>query len=190
MNMESIFPSTYRFGTGDIVDSNGVRSGQIDIVTEYPFLPSFPALGKDSPRLYLADGVAIVIEVKSNLCDQWDEVIATCNKLKKLSCDESRITQAIGSTPGTKIPLIAVGFKGWKKKETIEETLDSSNVDAILSIEEKIFGNKAVVNKSDKTQIIIEKAVHEGNISLWEFAKFFYKRVGSVATMYLDIDSY
>jgi hypothetical protein len=44
-------------------------SGALDIVVEFPFLPSFPAPGGDE-RLYLAESVALAIEVKSDLCAQ------------------------------------------------------------------------------------------------------------------------
>jgi len=186
--LQSIFPPTYRFGTGDIVDSNGNRSGQIDVVAEYPFLPSFPVFGKDSPRLYLADGVALVLEIKSDLKSQWDEVISTCNQLKQLS--RSVVSAGYGSLPGTKIPLIAVGFLGWKTKEKILEKLHESDVDAILSIDSKLFGNKAVVRKTDKSAVMIPECVYDGDISLWEFAKFFHKRVGSIASMHVEIDKY
>jgi len=36
------------------------------------------------PRLYLAEGVAATIEVKSNLASQWDEALATAKKVKEL----------------------------------------------------------------------------------------------------------
>ena len=185
--MQSIFPQTYRFGTGDIIDSTGLRSGQIDVVAEYPFLPSFPVFGKDSPRLYLADGVALVLEIKSNLVNQWDEVVSTCNQLQELSRDVK--SSGYGALPGKKIPLIAVGFNGWKTKETILDKLNQSNVDAILSIEGKLFGNKAVICKEDKSKMFPESVI-DGDLSLWEFTKYFHKRVGSIASMNVDIDKY
>lgn len=186
--LQAIFPPTYRFGTGDIVDSSGVRSGQIDIVAEYPFLPSFPVFGRDSPRLYLADGVALVLEIKSDLVSQWSEVVSTCGQLKKLTRSVESV--GFGALPGSKIPLIAVGFAGWKTKDKILEKLRESDVDAILSIDAKLFGNKVLVRKKDKSDVLIPESVYDGDISLWEFAKFFHKRVGSIASMRVDIDKY
>jgi len=44
-------------------------SGQLDIIVEWPFFASFPApLG--TQRLYLAEAIAFVIEVKSDLRSQ------------------------------------------------------------------------------------------------------------------------
>lgn len=74
----------YRFGSGDATDRQGNRSGQLDVVVEYPFLPSLPAVGNSKVRLYLAEGVAAVIEVKSDLAGQWSEVESTARQLKPL----------------------------------------------------------------------------------------------------------
>jgi hypothetical protein len=75
-----VFPPTFRFGSGDIMDRRRVRSGQLDFVVEYPFLPSFLLVGP-GPRLYLAAGVAAVIEVKSDLQRQWgrSRALSTCS---------------------------------------------------------------------------------------------------------------
>ncbi len=52
------------------------------MVVEYPFLPSLTLQGHS--RLYLAEGVAAVIEVKSNISNQWKEAYDTGTKLKAL----------------------------------------------------------------------------------------------------------
>jgi hypothetical protein len=65
-----VFPSQFRFGSGAIIDAAGRTSGQLDIVVEFPFLPSFPPPGS-AQRLYLADSAALVIEAKSDLSKQW-----------------------------------------------------------------------------------------------------------------------
>ena len=72
-------------GTGDATDAGGNRSGQLDVVVEYPFAPSLP-LGVGTTRLYLAEGVAAVVEVKSDAAGQTDDnpislrqVVATKN---------------------------------------------------------------------------------------------------------------
>ena len=81
--LQQVFPPHFRFSSGDIVDSNGNQSGQVDIVLEQPRGYSFP-LASVGPRLFLAENVAAVIEVKSNLCNQWDEVVATAEKLAQV----------------------------------------------------------------------------------------------------------
>ena len=65
--LSQVFTPQFRFGDGDATDKSGAKSGQLDVVIEYPWVPSLPIVGSDKPRLYLAEGVAAVIEVKSDL---------------------------------------------------------------------------------------------------------------------------
>src|SRR5262245_8045860 len=51
--LSQVFPPHFRFGSGDITDSEENKSGQIDVVIEYPNLYSFP-MWQSAPRLYLA----------------------------------------------------------------------------------------------------------------------------------------
>ena len=67
--LQQLFPSHRRFSTGAITDSTGNITGQVDIAVEYGFVPSFP-MPSTTERLLLAESVALVIEVKSNLDDQ------------------------------------------------------------------------------------------------------------------------
>ncbi len=83
--LSQVMPPHFRFGSGDATDQHGVRSGQLDIVVEYPFVPSLPIVAGQSPRLYLAEGVVAVIEVKSDVAAQWGEVKATAKKLATLA---------------------------------------------------------------------------------------------------------
>ena len=82
--LSEVLPPQFRFGSGDATDQNGARSGQLDIVVEYPFVPSLPIVAGRSPRLYLAEGIVAVIEVKSDIAKQWDEVMTTANQLASL----------------------------------------------------------------------------------------------------------
>ena len=52
--LSEVFPRQFRFGTGDAIDAYGHKSGQLDVVIEYPFSPSLPTIGSAS-RLYLAE---------------------------------------------------------------------------------------------------------------------------------------
>src|SRR5215831_12284972 len=57
-----ILPTLFRFGTGDATDAEGRRSGQLDVVIEYPFSPSLPgAFGGSTNRLYLVDKIKQMI---------------------------------------------------------------------------------------------------------------------------------
>jgi len=64
--LRGCLPHPYRFGSGEVTDAYGVISGQIDLIIEYPFFPSFPLLGTSRHRLYLIEGIAIAIEIKSS----------------------------------------------------------------------------------------------------------------------------
>lgn len=135
--LSQVLPPSYRFGTGDVTDEAGNRSGQVDVVVEFPFFPSLPMVGS-SPRLYLAEGVAAVIEVKSDLAGQWSEVERTSAALKPLNRMGATML-SIGQAPGPKIPLIAVGYKGWQTQKTLTEKVQSGTVDAALIIESGFF---------------------------------------------------
>jgi hypothetical protein len=104
-----------------VADQKGTRSGQLDIVVEYPFVPSLPIVAGRSPRLYLAEGVVAVIEIKSNIVSQWKEVEATAKQLAVLSRNYDYPSGvSFGPRAGDKIPLYAVGYTGWKEFETVK----------------------------------------------------------------------
>lgn len=140
--LEQVFPPCYRFGTGDAIDTFGARSGQLDVVIEFTFLPSLPTAIPGGPRIYLAEGVAAVLEVKSNLSSQWDEVVRTSSSLKELK----RTFQVPGFTPYgpacAEIPLFAVGYRGWNKIESVREKANSGHVDGVLIIDEGLFSTR------------------------------------------------
>lgn len=137
--LSQVLPPGYRFGSGDVIDTFGSRS--VDVVVEFTFLPSLPALA-GSTRLYLAEGVAAIVEVKSDLAKQWEEVKATASALQLLE----RIFQVPGFTPYgpplKKIPLFAVGYTGWRQLETVREKASEGIVDGILIIDAGLFSTR------------------------------------------------
>jgi len=134
--LSNVLPPQFRFGSGEVTDLHNQLSGQVDIVMEYSVFPSLqvPTYGIDS-RLYIAEGVAAAIEIKSNLSTQWDEVVSTSSKLKKLI---RRPSTASGHVP-EKIPFFAVGYKGWSTDDPMFERVNSGVVDGILIIETGFF---------------------------------------------------
>jgi hypothetical protein len=114
-----VFPPTFRFGTGDATDHHSNRSGQLDIVVEHPFGLSLTATSYESSRLYLAEAVAAVIEVKSDLSDQWTQFKQTAQQLEPLKRDFGFHVVVGGPGPETNIPIFAVGYMGWKTPETL-----------------------------------------------------------------------
>ena len=165
-------PPIYRFGTGDATDAAGNRSGQLDVVIEHPFAPTLP-IGADKPtRLYLAESVAAVVEVKSDLSSQWGEAKRTAELL-------APVTRTFGATISLgaglmlggggrqMVPLYLVGYKGWKTAATVREKLaECPNVAGILVIDGGFFCSADVEA--------------EGAHGLWAFICHLYHQISSV----------
>jgi hypothetical protein len=140
--LAQVMPPIYRFGTGDVTDIEGNRSGQLDVVVEYPFLPSLP-IRTGSQRLYLAESVAAVIEVKSNMAAQWDEAVNTASQLATVQRRFRNMTIVAGCFPLPTIPLFVVGYKGWRNIETIKHHVDADpSIAGALAIEPGLFYSK------------------------------------------------
>ncbi len=122
--LQKVFPSHRRFATGAITDSQANISGQVDIAVEYGFVPSFPMPGTEE-RLLLAESVALVVEVKSDLVAQWTQVRETTGKVKSLS-RQMNAMMAFGNGPPERIPCIAVGYTGHSTIDGLQERLNST----------------------------------------------------------------
>jgi hypothetical protein len=133
--LEATFPPPNRFGTGDCIDKAGNQSGELDVVVEYPFLPSLTLQGHS--RLYLAEGVAAVIEVKSNIAGEWKEACDTGTKLKALQRNFV-IGMSMGPVPPD-IPYFVVGYNGWKNMDTVASHCNNSPADGVLVIDAGLY---------------------------------------------------
>jgi hypothetical protein len=134
--LSQLLPPIYRFGRGAVTDSTGEITGQLEVVMELPLGSSFP-MPAGSERLYLAESVAAVIEVKSNLSSQWNEVEDTIRKIKVLRRDirQSAAILLEGSPDpvveaGPNIPCYAVGYRGYKSLDALQHRLSATPVDA------------------------------------------------------------
>lgn len=154
-----VFPPTVRFGSGDITDVRQRTSGQVDIIVEAPTLFSFPAI-VGGPRLYLAEGAAAAIEVKSNISAQWDEVVTKFNAVRKLRVLEQKYSPGeklillqekfpgqtvtpvaspvdpVKEKPGG-VPFICVGFDGWSDLDTVRD--HAHKVGSVLVLRHAIY---------------------------------------------------
>ncbi|MGE3512423.1 MAG: DUF6602 domain-containing protein [Vicinamibacterales bacterium] len=148
--LKEVLPPPFRFGIGDATDQSGARSGQLDVVIEFPLVPSLP-MTSGGPRLYLAEGIVAVVEVKSNVASQWDEVAATARQLAVLN----RVYGSgvsIGPRAGQKIPLYAVGYKGWSDFESLQNRLQAHpEVSGVLVLDSGHFmGRYDALTAEDK----------------------------------------
>jgi hypothetical protein len=139
--LQKLFPAHRRFATGAITDSEGHLSGQVDIAVEYGFVPSFPMPGTEE-RLLLAESVALVIEVKSDLVGQWNQVRETTARVKALR-RQLNIVMGIGENPPDHIPCIAVGYTGHQTVQGLQDRLGKTPAeerpDGALVIESGCF---------------------------------------------------
>ena len=144
--LSKVFPPIYRFGTGDATDARGSRSGQLDVVVEYPFAPSLSIVGAGQTRLYLAESAAAVIEVKSNLSGQWDEAIRTANLLAPLQRNFGA-TMSFGNPPSSCIPMFAVGYTGWTTLPPLQNHLAGAlHIDGALVINSGLHVSKSGIS--------------------------------------------
>jgi hypothetical protein len=143
--LSKVLPPIYRFGTGDATDKLGNLSGQLDVVIEYPFSPTLPSVSggttTSATRLYLAESVASVIEVKSDIAKQWSDAKATASKLSKVKRSFGG-TFSMGMPPRPEIPLFVASYTGWKTVETILANLQQSpDIAGALVIDAGLFAS-------------------------------------------------
>ncbi len=92
--------------------------------------------------LYLAESIAAVVEVKSNVAAQWPQAQRTAAQLAPLRRTFGATMQMGGIAPAANIPLIVAGYKGWTEMETVETHLTQNpDVAAILDIESELFAS-------------------------------------------------
>lgn len=138
--LAKVLPPIYRFGTGDATDANGNKSGQLDVVIEYPFSPSLPTTAASSSRLYLAESVAAVVEVKSDISSQWNQATSTAKKLQTVKRQFGGQMIMGGMNPTPEIPLFVAAYKGWKQIPTVQQNLSSqSSIAGALIIDPGVF---------------------------------------------------
>lgn len=141
--LAKVLPPIYRFGTGDATDASGAKSGQLDVVVEYPFAPSLPVVGAGQSRLYLAESAAAVLEVKSNLANQWSDAVNTATALAPLRRSFGA-SMSFGNGPQPQIPLFAVGYTGWKNLATLQTNLNAcAEIQGALVIDAGIYASKS-----------------------------------------------
>lgn len=151
--ISKVFPPHYRFVGGSIIDSVSQQiSGQVDIAVLLPSAPSFPMPAAGDQRLVFAENVGAVIEVKSNISTQWDQVLETTKKIKLLK-KFLRKGESEGELIVADVPVIAVGYKGWRDVWALKEHWEKENKDvrpdAVLVIEQQAFVSASLQAEKD-----------------------------------------
>ncbi|MGP1206094.1 DUF6602 domain-containing protein [Serratia sp. CY47279] len=165
--LNNVIPQGLRIRTsGEIIDNKNNQTGELDIVIENGYFPNIPIVSEESSRLYFAEGVAAVIEVKSNLQGQWGEALNTGAKLSKITRNfEGSIQFNHNGYPVTmldyeidipglpkielppqqklikKIPYFIVGYTGWSDLQTVYDKLQENKdvVSGILQLDKGYF---------------------------------------------------
>lgn len=122
--LEQNLPEFVRYHSGQIFDSYGKRSGQIDIVLHPITSPKLHLLG--SINLFPTETVLSAIEVKSNLDRKiLKEVMLSCKKVKELQRFEQSIcyTQQ-GLVDVSKVPYILFCYKGCTLNSLVKNIQD------------------------------------------------------------------
>jgi hypothetical protein len=78
------FPRTYQIGHGEVIDTNGTISGQLDVVVTNEHHPSIHE--EEGAAQFMIEGVACAAEVKTTLTsDELRKAIESCEKFKNLT---------------------------------------------------------------------------------------------------------
>jgi hypothetical protein len=180
--LANVLPTTFRFGSGDATDEHGHRSGQLDVVIEYPFSPSLPSFGSAAnTRLYLAESVAAVVEVKSNVAAQWDEAKRTAAKLAPLRRAFEGGMMMFGDGPSDRISLFVAGYTGWNTLETLKRNLDECpDIAGVLVIDRGLFVSSAEFGGVQAT----------GPWALWGLISCLHRITNSLQAASTDPQSY
>ena len=178
--LRQVLPPIYRFGQGAITDSTNRLTGQIDVVMELPFGPSLP-MPAGSHRLYLAESVAAVIEIKSDLSSQWNEVERTIRPIRQLERDIGQRPQ-----PGKRIapiegiPCYVIGFRGYATLKGLASRLEGT--------ESAARPHGALVIESGAFVGVTGQAIGEEGIYrfITELAEIFNSAIGLAYPHFLD----
>jgi hypothetical protein len=169
--LSEVFPSAFRFESGEALDTQGRQSGSLDIVIESPFVPCVPGVQGTESRWYLAEGVAAAIQVHANLMTDWDAVLAGARRLAILHRNFASFSTN-GPAPMRRIPLFVAGYAGWTTPEAVKQRLSDGELDGILVIEPAIFvGGPAFAG-----------VVARGPWALWTFIASLHQAISGLAT--------
>ncbi len=108
--LQTHLPDQIEFLTGEILDKNDARSGQVDIILQSKMFPKIPLLGRT--HLVFSDAVMAAIEVKSDL--NKAHLLTTLKQFQKIKGLERNTVIRGGQKQHElkKTPCVIFAFKG------------------------------------------------------------------------------
>ena len=176
--LKKYLPSSFDFGKGEIIDSNGIRSGQVDIVILGPYHP-FTYDREKGRGLFLAEGVLCYIEVKSDISDkkELERGLLQMQRVKKLERKPTLGEMRYGSDYDwerlKRVPSVLFAFRsplGPTLKSNIEEALGRLKIppeetfDAVVVFDKGIIHN--IKDSRDSLMIYVGKERRTGIVGL------------------------
>lgn len=167
--LRKYLPSSFDFGKGEVIDSNGIRSGEVDIVILGQYHP-FTYNREKGRGLFLAEGVLCCIDVKSDISDQKELERGLCQiqRVKKIerkpTIGEMRYGTDYDWERLRRIPCILFAFRspsGQSLKKNVEKAIAKLKIspeeafDAIVVYDKGIIYN--IKDPRDKLMIYVGK---------------------------------
>jgi len=156
-------PRSFGFGNGEIIDTYGNKSGQVDIILcnqYHPFTYNEEGLG-----LFLAEGVDWAIEVKSNLTTELKQGMLQVKRTKGLKKKPLKGDMAYSSSSvlhRNQIPCLLFGYQA-SSIGTLRDNIKHLALEMQLSNEEipdavVVLNQGIVFNISEENSFTIEVA--------------------------------
>ena len=152
------FPSDNRIGQGEIIDSDGGISNQIDVIMTNEYHPHINDLSQ--PSLYFIEGIACAGEIKSILNSKdLETILSNCLRYKKLNLRLSK-GMTIHSNPSDtkrfieKRPYFLFAFESQVTLDTVFEKITEFNNQHCSEIRQQIdaiflLDRGAIINFGD-----------------------------------------
>ena len=141
--LQGFLPSMVKIGTGEIIDGNGGRSHQQDIIL---YRSDFPVITSQTPiNTYLVESVIATIEVKSDLSKKnLIQPFQNSASVKKLEC-QARVISGNNPDDISKLELqfspktFIIGYKGWRDKEFFKNNYSQARAKTLGIVPDCIY---------------------------------------------------
>jgi hypothetical protein len=188
--LKQVFPPTYQFNSGIIVDANNAESGQVDVVVGLPFAPSIPMESGGNRRLFFADAVGAAIAIKSDLDHQWQELVVTTNRLEIVKRNIFLSLSPMAIPISATVPLFVVGYQGWPSKQAYRDyLLQYPTIAGILAIKPGMFAFRDQMVGVDG-KLAPTYHITQGTNALWAFIAAIHQEVQKISLAFIGLASY